>query len=71
MISPVIQQYVRAACVCALACLLLLAAGGRALAQTDDKPTEADWGSMRDVIQLMLDEKQYLISQLNTYINGR
>ena len=27
--------------------------------------------SMRDVIQLMLDEKQFLIGQLNTYINGR
>jgi CBS domain-containing protein len=27
--------------------------------------------SMRDVIQLMLDEKQFLIGQLNTYILGR
>jgi CBS domain-containing protein len=27
--------------------------------------------SMRDVIQLMLDEKQYLIDQLHTYIDGR
>jgi CBS domain-containing protein len=27
--------------------------------------------SMRDVIQVMLDEKQYLIGQLHTYINGR
>jgi CBS domain-containing protein len=27
--------------------------------------------SMRDVIQLMLDEKQFLIGQLNTYIFGR
>ena len=27
--------------------------------------------SMRDIIQLMLDEKQFLISQLNTYIFGR
>jgi CBS domain-containing protein len=27
--------------------------------------------SMRDVIQLMLDEKQYLIEQLETYIEGR
>ena len=27
--------------------------------------------SMRDVIQVMLDEKQFLISQLHTYINGR
>jgi CBS domain-containing protein len=27
--------------------------------------------SMRDVIQLMLDEKQFLIGQLNTYISGR
>ncbi len=27
--------------------------------------------SMRDIIQLMLDEKQYLIEQLNTYISGR
>jgi len=27
--------------------------------------------SMRDVIQLMLDEKQFVISQLNTYIFGR
>jgi signal-transduction protein with cAMP-binding, CBS, and nucleotidyltransferase domain len=27
--------------------------------------------SMRDVIQLMLDEKQYLIDQLQTYIDGR
>jgi CBS domain-containing protein len=27
--------------------------------------------SMRDVIQLMLDEKQFLIDQLHTYIDGR
>ena len=27
--------------------------------------------SMRDVIQLMLDEKQYLIDQLHVYIGGR
>jgi len=27
--------------------------------------------SMRDIIQLMLDEKQYVIEQLNTYISGR
>ncbi len=27
--------------------------------------------SMRDVIRLMLDEKQFLIEQLQTYINGR
>ncbi len=27
--------------------------------------------SMRDVIQLMLDEKQFLIGQLHTYIEGR
>ncbi len=27
--------------------------------------------SMRDIIQLMLDEKQYLIEQLHTYIGGR
>jgi CBS domain-containing protein len=27
--------------------------------------------SMRDVIQLMLDEKQFLIDQLQTYIDGR
>ena len=27
--------------------------------------------SMRDVIQLMLDDKQYLINQLQTYIDGR
>jgi CBS domain-containing protein len=27
--------------------------------------------SMRDVIQVMLDEKQFLIGQLHTYINGR
>jgi CBS domain-containing protein len=27
--------------------------------------------SMRDIIQLMLDEKQYLIEQLHTYIQGR
>jgi signal-transduction protein with cAMP-binding, CBS, and nucleotidyltransferase domain len=27
--------------------------------------------SMRDVIQLMLDEKQFLIDQLHTYIEGR
>jgi CBS domain-containing protein len=27
--------------------------------------------SMRDIIQLMLDEKQYLIEQLQTYITGR
>ena len=27
--------------------------------------------SMRDIIALMLDEKQFLIEQLNTYISGR
>jgi CBS domain-containing protein len=27
--------------------------------------------SMRDIIQLMLDEKQFVIEQLQTYINGR
>ena len=27
--------------------------------------------SMRDVIQLMIDEKQFLIEQLQTYIDGR
>jgi CBS domain-containing protein len=27
--------------------------------------------SMRDVIRLMLDDKQFLIEQLHTYINGR
>ncbi|ACL66539.1 putative signal transduction protein with CBS domains [Anaeromyxobacter dehalogenans 2CP-1] len=27
--------------------------------------------SMRDIIQLMLDEKQFLIEQLQTYIDGR
>jgi len=27
--------------------------------------------SMRDIIQLMLDEKQYMIEQLQTYIGGR
>jgi CBS domain-containing protein len=27
--------------------------------------------SMRDIIQLMLDEKQYLIEQLQSYIGGR
>ena len=27
--------------------------------------------SMRDVIQLMVDEKQYVIEQLETYIHGR
>jgi CBS domain-containing protein len=27
--------------------------------------------SMRDIIQLMLDEKQFVIEQLNTYIGGR
>jgi hypothetical protein len=26
---------------------------------------------MRDVIQLMLDDKQFLIEQLQTYIDGR
>jgi CBS domain-containing protein len=27
--------------------------------------------SMRDIIALMLDEKQFVIEQLNTYISGR
>jgi hypothetical protein len=27
--------------------------------------------SMRDVIRLMLDDKQFLIEQLQTYIDGR
>jgi hypothetical protein len=50
-----VRQRVRAACVRALACLLLLAAGGTAWAQADYKPTEADWDSIREVIQAQID----------------
>lgn len=55
MIAPAIQQLVRAACVRALACLLLLAAGGTAWAQADYEPTEADWNAIREVIQAQID----------------
>jgi hypothetical protein len=55
MIAPAIQQHVRAACVRALACLLLLAASGTAWAQADYKPTEGDWNSIREVIQAQID----------------
>jgi hypothetical protein len=55
MIAPAIQQHVRAACACALACLLLLAAAGTAWAQADYEPTKADWDSMREVIQAQID----------------
>jgi CBS domain-containing protein len=37
----------------------------------EDKGQVVGVVSMRDVIQLMLDEKQYLIEQLQTYIEGR
>ncbi len=37
----------------------------------DDGGEVAGVVSMRDIIQLMLDEKQFLIEQLETYINGR
>lgn len=60
MIVPVIQQYVRAAgvcaaCMCAVACLLLLVPRGTAWAQADHKPSEADWNSIRNVIQSQID----------------
>jgi uncharacterized protein DUF4864 len=55
MIAPAIQQRVRAACVCAVACLLLLAGCGTAWAQPDYKPTEADWDAMREVIEAQID----------------
>ena len=37
----------------------------------EDKGQVVGVVSMRDIIQLMLDEKQYLIEQLHTYIGGR
>lgn len=55
MIAPAIRQHTRAACVCALACLLLLATGTTAWAQPDHKPTEADWSAMRKVIRAQID----------------
>lgn len=55
MIASAIQQYVRVACVCAVACLLLLAAGGTAWAQPYYEPTKADWNSIREVIQAQID----------------
>jgi len=55
MIASAIQQQLRAACVCALACLLLFAAGGTARARADYEPTEADWKAMRGVIQAQID----------------
>jgi hypothetical protein len=55
MSAPTIQQAVRAACVRAVACLLLLAALGTAWAQPAYKPTKADWNSIRKVIQAQID----------------
>jgi hypothetical protein len=55
MIASAIQLSVRAVCGCALACLLLFATGGTAWAQADQKPTEADWNAMREVIQAQID----------------
>jgi hypothetical protein len=55
MIASAIQQYLRAACVCALACLFLFATVGTERARADYEPTEADWKSMRAVIQAQLD----------------
>ena len=55
MIAAAIQQNLREARVWALACLLLLAAAGTAWAQADDKPTQADWKAIREVIQAQLD----------------
>jgi hypothetical protein len=55
MSAPTIQQAVRAACVHAVACLLLLAALGTAWAQPAYKPTKADWNSIRKVIQAQID----------------
>jgi CBS domain-containing protein len=37
----------------------------------EDKGQVVGVVSMRDIIQLMLDEKQFLIEQLHTYIEGR
>jgi CBS domain-containing protein len=37
----------------------------------EDKAQIVGVVSMRDIIQLMLDEKQYVIEQLQTYIEGR
>jgi signal-transduction protein with cAMP-binding, CBS, and nucleotidyltransferase domain len=37
----------------------------------EDKGQTVGVVSMRDIIQLMLDEKQFLIEQLHTYIQGR
>jgi CBS domain-containing protein len=37
----------------------------------EEKGTVVGIISMRDVIQLMLDDKQFLIEQLQTYIDGR
>jgi CBS domain-containing protein len=37
----------------------------------EDRGQVAGVVSMRDIIQLMLDEKQFLIEQLHTYIEGR
>ena len=55
MIAPTIEQHVRAACMCALVCMLVFVAGGSAWAQAGDKPTEADWNSIREVIQAQID----------------
>jgi len=55
MIAAAIQQNLREARVWALACLLLLAAAGTAWAQGGDKPTQADWNAIREVIQAQLD----------------
>ena len=55
MIAPAIRKYIRAACMCAVACLLLLAAGATAWAQSDYEPTKADWIAIREVIQAQID----------------
>ena len=55
MIAADIQQHIRAACVRAVACVLLFAAGGPAWAQADYKPSKADWNAIRKVIQAQID----------------
>jgi hypothetical protein len=54
MIKSVDRRHVRV-WVCALAWLLQLAAGGPVWAQADERPTEADWNAIREVIQAQID----------------
>ena len=52
-------------------CALLMKSHATRHLLVEDKGQLVGVVSMRDIIQLLLDEKQFLIDQLQTYINGR